>query len=83
MIERDREVGMPVAEYVAATAAVVSPLEETEGLLADGSVADYGVRVGLPVLFRGRSGHFREVYVLDYLVFHDVIGPFLVLRVSS
>lgn len=30
MIERDGEVGMPVAEYVAATAAVVTPLEETE-----------------------------------------------------
>lgn len=51
--------------------------------MADGSVADYGVRVGLPVLFRGRSGHFREVYVLDYLVFHAIVGPFLVLRVSS
>ena len=75
--------GMVVAEHVTATAAVVTTLEKTERLLADRSVADYGVRVGLPVLFRRRSFDFGEINFLYHLLFRDVIRALLFLAVSS
>lgn len=60
LVERDGEVGVRVAEDVPAVAAVVAALEEREGLLADGRVADGGVGVGFPVLARGQAGYVAE-----------------------
>lgn len=50
LIQWDRKGGMRVAEDVPAVPAVVAPLEEGEGGLANGCVADQRVGVRLPVL---------------------------------
>lgn len=69
---------MHVAEDVPAVAAVVPSLQQREGGLADGGVADQGVGVGFPVLARRWAGYGAEVVGWDDgLVFGDFAEGFL------
>lgn len=62
MVQRDLVARVLVAEYMPAVAAMVSPLEEVEGFVAGGRVADGGVGIGFPVLTRGCAFDGWEVF---------------------
>lgn len=65
LVQGDLPPRMLVAENVAAMPAMVASLEEAEGFVADGVIADWGGGVGFPVLACGRAGDGREVGVLE------------------
>jgi hypothetical protein len=65
LVEGDSVVGVGVAEDMATVAAMVTALEEVEGLLTDGRVANDRVGVGLPMSACGEAlylphGLFRD-----------------------
>lgn len=69
---------MRVAEDMPAVSAMVPSLQEREGGLAYGCIADQGVGVGFPVLARGWAGYGAEVVGWDGgLVFGDFLEGFL------
>lgn len=67
LVERDRVVGVRVAEDMATVAAVVTPLEEAECLLTDGRVANDSVGVRFPVGACGEALHFAHGLFRDWL----------------
>ena len=60
LVERDGVMGVGAAEDVATVSAMVATLEEVEGSLADGRVADDGIGVGFPVGARREACDFSH-----------------------
>lgn len=55
VIQRHGVVGIDVAEDMSTVSAMVTPLEQVEGLVACGRVANDGVGIGLPMVSRGET----------------------------
>lgn len=53
--------GMFPTEHVPTVPAMVASLEESEGILADGSIADGGLLVGFPMIAVWRTGDLGEI----------------------
>ena len=70
---------MGVAKHVTAAAAMVSAFEEVERFLTDWGVADNGIRIRLPVLFRRRPCNVGEVAVLHHCLFSIIAKTLLFL----
>lgn len=61
LVERYLPYGMLPAEHIPTVSAMMPSLEESEGFLADGRVANRGMGVWFPVPARGRTRDFGEI----------------------
>ena len=77
MVQRDLVRRMYVAKHVPAMPAMVATLEEVEGFLAGGRIADEGVGVGFPVVTRGHAFDGGEVFVVDIEGFIVIVRGFV------
>ena len=77
LVQWDREGGMRVAEDVPAVPAVMAPLQEGEGRLADRRVADQRIGIWFPMFARRWPGYCPQVVDGNRLVLADFPKRFL------